>query len=203
MTHRLLAATLITACLVACKQESSTTSTSNNQAAAPTIEAKPAAPATPAAPAAPKAEAPASSATWHGDNISWVNPPGWTTGPDDKPFRLASAKMDGAPEIALTKFGMMTGELADNINRWRQQVGLPPVYDADQLKKNTSDITIDGRKGLLADYTGPEGRLLVLMITDEQSRRRYFVKMIDKDPSKVGAYKKDFMAIVQSIKFGK
>jgi hypothetical protein len=69
----------------------------------------------------------------------WELPEGWTQEPGNQ-FRFATLRMgDGDPpvEVAVTK--MPSGQdVASNVNRWREQLGLPPLSASDvesSLKK--------------------------------------------------------------------
>src|SRR5690606_18990816 len=69
-----------------------------------------------------------------GDADPWVVPIGWTLVPGERPMRVATYEApgpDGPVEVAITRFpGRVGGELA-NINRWRGQMGLPPVDESE------------------------------------------------------------------------
>lgn len=73
--------------------------------------------------------------TASGPGLVWTAPAGWSAGPE-KPMRKATLLVpsaDGGPgaELAVTAFpGDVGGNLA-NVNRWRQQLGLPPISQAE------------------------------------------------------------------------
>ena len=89
-------------------------------------------------PASPGAEAAG------GAPLAWTVPAGWTQGPD-RPMRLvtfactpeggAAAAQPGSPEGSVecyvAELGGMGGGVAANFNRWRGQLGQPPLKDAD------------------------------------------------------------------------
>lgn len=94
------------------------------------------------APAAPFASAPADAnttmantavATASGPGLAWDAPASWTAGPE-RPMRKATFLIgSGSPptELAITAFpGDVGGNLA-NINRWRQQLSLAPISEAE------------------------------------------------------------------------
>jgi hypothetical protein len=61
-------------------------------------------------------------------------PEGWTLDPTPRPMRVATyiiTDPGGPVEVALTRFPGDTGGVLGNINRWRQQVGLGPVTEAE------------------------------------------------------------------------
>lgn len=91
-----------------------------------------------AAPTAASADAamrntPVDTAT--GPGLTWKTPEGWQAGPE-RPMRKATLIVPGAEgaagaELAVTAFpGDVGGNLA-NVNRWRQQLNLPPIGEAE------------------------------------------------------------------------
>ncbi|MCU0793553.1 MAG: hypothetical protein MUE42_12055 [Opitutaceae bacterium] len=72
--------------------------------------------------------------TADGPGLAWTAPATWTAGPE-RPMRKATLLLPGAEgataELAVTAFpGDVGGNLA-NVNRWRQQLGLPPIGPAE------------------------------------------------------------------------
>ncbi|CAA9414552.1 MAG: hypothetical protein AVDCRST_MAG64-2517, partial [uncultured Phycisphaerae bacterium] len=113
----------------------------------------------------------------------------------DKPMRLGTLTK-GQVELALTSFpGDVGGKLA-NVNRWRQQAGLPPIAEA-QLEKETRTIEVDGRQVMLVDVAGPETRLLAASIPGEG--KLYFAK-VTGPADQVAASRDAFEAFVKSVK---
>lgn len=70
-----------------------------------------------------------------GPSLVWDAPATWTAGPE-RPMRKATLLIPSASgglgaELAVTAFpGDVGGNLA-NVNRWRQQLGLPPISEAE------------------------------------------------------------------------
>jgi hypothetical protein len=80
----------------------------------------------------------------------WDTPDGWTVGPE-RPLRFATllTRNEGRP-IELTVSFLGPGQdLADNVNRWRGQLGLPPIA-RDQLKLES----VQSRAGALNLFDG-------------------------------------------------
>ena len=73
--------------------------------------------------------------TASGPALAWEVPAGWSAGPE-RPMRKATLLIPGeagAPgaELSVTAFpGDVGGNLA-NVNRWRQQLSLPPIGEAE------------------------------------------------------------------------
>lgn len=126
--------------------------------------------------------------------LSFMAPAGWRM-TEGNPMRLATLT-DGQVELAITSFpGDVGGRLA-NVNRWRQQAGLPAIAEA-ELPKETRTIEVDGREVLLVDAAGAETRLLAASIPGDG--KLFFAKLTGP-ADKVGASTDVFEAFVKSIK---
>lgn len=153
--------------------------TSNSSAANPT---------TPAAP-------PDSGAA----QIKWELPSGWSTKPPSA-MRYASfsaEKSGESADISVVTFPGDGGSDADNVNRWRQQIGLPAV--GEELLKpmigavHAGDVHID-----TIDMSGPSARLLAGWTRHEG--HAWFFKMTGP-PQLLEEEKPKFVAFLQSIRF--
>jgi hypothetical protein len=109
---------------------------------------------------------------------------------------------DQLAEVTIIPLGGPQGLLA-NVNRWRQEIGLGPMDEA-QAQGAATPIEMDGVKGLLFDFEGrefPDGRqfrTLVAMITRDETT--WFIKMLG--PAQiVEREREDFQALLKSIKF--
>jgi len=90
---------------------------------------------------------------------TWDLPEEWEQEPGTG-MRLATIKLDPEKselEISVIPLGLMgnTPEAYElsNINRWRGQVGLPPIT-AEQVVEETTAIELDGTKAIVVDVTG-------------------------------------------------
>ncbi|MSR32087.1 MAG: hypothetical protein EXR99_11325 [Gemmataceae bacterium] len=89
--------------------------------------------------------------------VKWATPNGWKAGPaSDLRFASFLLEEEGAIKLELTviKLGKESGGLLANVNRWRDQVGLPPVSEA-ALPKLAVKENIHGSDAFLVDLTGP------------------------------------------------
>jgi hypothetical protein len=139
------------------------------------------------------------------DGLSWIAPAGWENG-GDKPMR-ALTYFAGDPsnpaELMVTRLGGTSfGELLDNINRWRAQVGLPPVAKVDD--QPTQRIQLAGRPAAYFDFIGPgtpqrpnQRLLLVMSVLDNDV---WFFKMIGPQDS-VASEKPNFDNFLKSVQF--
>jgi hypothetical protein len=106
--------------------------------------------------------------------ISWEMPAGWSRGAD-APMRLATVT-DGTAEIAVSSFGGDVGGVLLNVNRWRAQVGLPPVESQADAEREVTEVQIaSGQKVRVYDFAGPEKRTRVASVPGEG--KLYFIKM--------------------------
>ena len=89
-------------------------------------------------------------------DLSWTAPAGWQAKPLG-PMRKGSYSVpgdDGAvADLAITAFPGDTGGLFANVNRWRGQVGLPPIDQA-QLDAGVEPVEVNGIKIALVDLSG-------------------------------------------------
>ncbi len=78
-----------------------------------------------------------------GENPEWKLPDGWTEGPP-RQFGYATLKVaDPAVEIAVSSVNQTPNFLADNINRWRGQMSLPPL-EGEKLNDSTKKLELSG-----------------------------------------------------------
>jgi hypothetical protein len=131
--------------------------------------------------------------------IKWELPSGWSTKPPSS-MRYASfsAEKNGeSADISVVTFPGDGGSDVDNVNRWRQQIGLPAV--GEELLKpmiaaaHAGDVHID-----TIDMAGPSARLLAGWT--RHSGRAWFFKMMGP-PQLIEEEKPKFMAFLQSIRF--
>jgi len=133
--------------------------------------------------------------------LQWKLPKGWTESRSAGGMRYATLK-PGAPgkvEVSVIVFpGAAGGELA-NVNRWRNQIGLPPVEEAALAKDRK---TLKAPIGSLAvfDYTseGKEKTRLVAAIVFAAGNS-WFVKMVG-DAGPVAASRADFVRLLESLR---
>jgi hypothetical protein len=93
-------------------------------------------------------------------------PAGWQRQPDQQ-MRVATFRA-GDAEVIITTFGAESfASLLPNINRWRGQVGLEPISDANEVKGE--DGAVGRYKAKLFDFTGPEKRLHVAVVMNGPS----------------------------------
>lgn len=164
-------------------------------------------------PAAPSADAPAQDAmrntavpTASGPGLVWDAPAGWTAGPA-RPMRKATLLIPGeaggpSSELAVTAFpGDVGGNLA-NVNRWRQQLGLPPIAQS-ELGSALQHIDVGPLHIDVVELAGPATppavpqRVLGAIVPHAGST--WFFKLTGPDPL-VARQREAFFAFVRTIR---
>ena len=152
-----------------------------------------------ATPGADMAATPVTKA--EGPGLKWTAPPHW----QDKPatqMRKATWIIPGpdgtTAELAVTAFpGAVGGELA-NLNRWRAQLALPPVSEAD-LAREVTRLTVNGLTMTIADLTSNGAnptRLLGAMVP--HAGATWFFKLTGP-AALVATEKPAFLAFLQTL----
>jgi hypothetical protein len=142
-----------------------------------------------------QAAAPAPGKRESVEGVSYELPDGWSQNRDN-PVRLVTLT-DGQAEIAVNAFGGNVGGTLLNVNRWRGQVGLPPVASEEEAKKDIREVDVEGRKFQMVDLAGASSRTLVAVVPGND--KLYFFKMTA--PADVVAKRKDaFERFVKTIR---
>jgi hypothetical protein len=177
---------------------------SEPQNAAKTAAAAPAqsAPATPPPGAAAPQGAMANTAvaTAAGPGLTWTAPATWATKQGaamrKATYIIKSAGIDGEGELAITAFpGDVGGELA-NVNRWRGQVSLAPVSQAD-LGSSVTRLERNGLKIAVVDLVGGGQRMLGAIVP--HAGATWFFKLLGPD-ALVAKEKPAFMSFLETVK---
>lgn len=136
--------------------------------------------------------------------IVWVAPAHWQEQAPGN-VRVASYLVPGAgrpADFAITSFpGDVGGDLA-NVNRWRGQLGLPPI-DAAQLPAALERIEAPAGEFLLANLVAPTGEPPVRMIVAlfKQPDRTWFFRLSGED-ALVNGEREHLVALLHSVRFG-
>lgn len=172
--------------------------------AAPVASAE--APRTPTGAPAPSDASPAMAATpvatATGAALTWTAPARWQAKPASS-MRRGSYTITGegnaTADLAITAFpGDVGGEVA-NVNRWRGQLALPPLPDA-QIAPTVTRLTVGNLKLAVIDLTGTgnggPARLLGAMVPFGDAT--WFFKLMGPAPL-VAQEKTAFLAFLQSV----
>ena len=136
-----------------------------------------------------------------GGALTWTLPKGWqeTRGGDSMRFATLKPPVEGRIDASVVVLpGAAGGELA-NVNRWRNQIGLPPLDDA-ALVRARRPVATKAAEVSLYDFTS-EGQarsrvIAGLAVVDGKS---WFIKMTG-DERAVGAARADFLRLVESLR---
>lgn len=139
--------------------------------------------------------------------VAWTTPAGWVEKPGSG-FRYATFVIPGPEgqtgDLSITQLSGVAGGLLGNINRWRGQIGLPPIADAD-LPKESRAIVPAGRPMTFVSHVSADP------LIDGKHKRRimgailagsdmsWFFKMVGED-ALVRAAEKDFLKFLESLK---
>jgi len=137
--------------------------------------------------------------------LNYVLPDGWKEKPLTQ-MRVASFEVSGngkTADVSVIPLGGRSGGDLANVNRWRGQVGLPPITD-DDLAKLTESVAITGKPSGLYDIAGtsagsgnPERILGAILHGDNTV---WYFKMAG-DPDLVESQKANFIAFLKSVTF--
>ena len=124
---------------------------------------------------------------------------GWKeTGPRSGfvPVLTAFTLDDGPPKTEATVLAMRggTGDLLENVNRWRGQVGAQPLT---KLDAGQPMVKVGGVEGMYFDI---EGKLRMLMVMAKRGDQTWYFKLMGK-PDVVAKNKAAFEGFIQSVQF--
>lgn len=130
---------------------------------------------------------------------NWEVPGGWKEVAGG-PFLVAKFTLTGAANAqASVNVSMSTGDgggMLANVNRWRGQLGLAPIAEAD-LAKAVQSIDLPAGKASLTDITGQKAQLLAAIVP--HGGETWFYKLMG-DPQLVQQEKEVFLKFVRSVK---
>ncbi len=135
-------------------------------------------------------------------SLKWTLPTGWTQ-EEGGGMRFATIKAPatGKLEISVVVLpGTAGGELA-NVNRWRSQLGLPPVDEAGmatfrkQIQTKAGQVSV---YDIVGDGTANSRMIAGLLLAADGST--WFIKMVG-DAAPVAAAQADFVHLLETIHF--
>ena len=132
--------------------------------------------------------------------IKWQLPDGWGNGsPSTMRYAsFAAAEENGEKvDISVVTFPGDGGSDLDNVNRWRQQIGLAAVDDG-ELNSIIAPFQSDQINFSTADMVGPNSRTLAAWVRREG--RSWFFKLTGPKDA-VEKEKPKFVKFLQSVRF--
>ena len=136
-----------------------------------------------------------------GGGLRWTLPTGWTEAAGGQ-MRYATLRPPVAGRIDASVVvlpGPAGGELA-NVNRWRNQIGLPPIDEAGLARARTVLKTKAGPLHVYDFTSDGEPRNRVVAGLTSARGDTWFVK-VTGDAAAVGAARADFMKLLGSLRF--
>jgi hypothetical protein len=150
--------------------------------------------------------APATQSETENANSIWTIPPGWQSLPPSQ-FLLAEFAVNGTDgskaDVNVAEMGGEGGGLLANVNRWRGQLGLPPLAETD-LAALAASIDSVNSKIQIVDFSGTDSKTgkptrLVGAIVP-QNGQTWFYKLMGDKP--IVAQQKDvFIKFIQSANY--
>jgi hypothetical protein len=132
--------------------------------------------------------------------IKWKTPDGWTEMPPSS-MRYASfsapAEDGGKIDISVVTFPGDGGSDADNINRWRGQIGLAPI-DASAVTSQVAPLKTADTTFSTADIAGDKARTIAAWT--RRDGRVWFFKATGPNTA-VEKEKPNFVKFIESVRF--
>ena len=138
---------------------------------------------------------------WSGNGVSWELPEGWKVDDKPAPMRVATILIPAEPkplQLTVTRFPGDVGGTLANINRWRGQVGLPPVGEAD-LPKQLKEVETAGGKASVADLNNPSNKQRLIGVILPGGEQTWFFKLQGPTDA-VEPHKEKLMTFLKSVK---
>ncbi len=134
-----------------------------------------------------------------GSKIKWAKPETWTDVPPSamRYASFAAGSGDSKVDVSIVTFSGEGGGDADNVNRWRQQIGLPPMTPAD-VATQIEPLKSDGAEFSIVDIAGPNARTLAAWT--RRDGQVWFFKATGPSAA-VEKEKPNFVKFVQSVRF--
>jgi hypothetical protein len=136
----------------------------------------------------------------------WVVPAGWQEAPAGQ-MLVAKFVVPGASgaraELNVSQLGGLGGGVLPNVNRWRNQLGLPPLAESD-LDTQLQSLDLGGSKAMLVDMSGTEtktgqkARLLAAIVP--QTGQTWFYRLMGNEQV-IEHEKETFVKFVQTAKY--
>ena len=123
----------------------------------------------------------------------WTVPAGWKEEPPTQMLvaKFSATDKDAKADITVSAFPGDVGGLLANVNRWRRQIGLPPMAEADVTKEVKQLDSVPG-KMMLVEMTGTDPKTSrsaqLVGIIVPQAGQTWFYKLMG-DAAVVGAQK--------------
>ena len=131
--------------------------------------------------------------------IKWKIPEGWSEVPPSA-MRYASFSAganSGKVDISVVMFPGQGGSDADNVNRWRQQIGLPPM-DGGRISASIAPVKAADATFATIDIAGAKSRTVAAWT--RRDGRTWFLKATGPN-AVVEKEKPNFIKFIESVRF--
>jgi hypothetical protein len=136
------------------------------------------------------------------NRVSWSAPKHWQTreasGMRQASFSVPNAN-GAAADVSIVTLGGFAGGEASNINRWRRQLGLPPMSESEIAKDLKSDKSPAGKFKWTLIEPSTKGGEAILGAMLPLENRTLFVKA-KGDLALLRSEQKHFLSLVRSLK---
>ena len=136
----------------------------------------------------------------HKSPLGYTVPKGWTEKSVSgmRAASFAAGEGEGLADVSVIRLVGTAGGMLANINRWRNQIGLAPVGDA-ELATLLQGIQVSGQPGKLLDIAGTgDGARRTVAAFAQRGGSSWFFKMTGPAEA-VGAQKAAFLSFMQSV----
>ena len=136
----------------------------------------PAHPSVTAAPAGPARPNSNEGGGANADDNGWDIPSDWTPGRMSAMRKAAYNVESDGKKAEITVIGLIASGLTDNVNRWRGEIGLDNITEAEAEAAATT-IQVDGAESRMVVLDGGEGKQSTAAVIVPKGQRMWFVKM--------------------------
>ena len=113
------------------------------------------------------------------ERLEWTPPSGWEQkAPSSMRYGsfAISGKNGAQADLSVISLAGEAGGVLANINRWRDQLGLPPITEA-QLSDNSTQVEVLGAKVILVDFVSSNP------LEDRKENKRMLAAILPRGPS--------------------
>lgn len=133
------------------------------------------------------------------EGLKYKLPAGWKESNQKVTFAARVIEVEGLPgvRVTFTPLSPQGGDGLDNVNRWRQQLMLPPWTKAD-LDREGQVVPTEAGPALVVDLTGPGQKLLGAVL--KRPDAVWFVKLSGPPPA-AAPLRAPFLDLLRSVRF--
>lgn len=134
--------------------------------------------------------------------LTWTTPQGWRQDPNPRAMRAATffaGPEDSQAELIVSRLSARSpGSFMDNVNRWRGQLGLPAVNDANAIQ--TVDVPVGEATARVVEIVNEQRGLTMRVAIATHEQDLWFFKLTGPSAT-VNDQKDEFDAFLKSVQF--